>query len=77
MTEAWVDVQRRWMYLEGVFQSPDLQTLLPQEAQRFKQIDTEYAVPEWIERWTFSRNVFFRFEGPGCRFREGTYRPKI
>lgn len=41
--DIWMDVQRRWVYLEGIFNaSADIQTLLPNEAARFKQIDSEY-----------------------------------
>eukprot|EP00397_Hematodinium_sp_SG-2012_P000022 GEMP01000022.1.p1 GENE.GEMP01000022.1~~GEMP01000022.1.p1 ORF type:complete len:4594 (-),score=1270.22 GEMP01000022.1:1053-14834(-) len=41
--DCWIDVQRRWVYLEGIFYgSSDIQTLLPQEHQRFKNIDSEY-----------------------------------
>ena len=42
MALARLDVQRKWVYLEGVFGSPDLKTLLPQESQRFAQIDSEF-----------------------------------
>ena len=41
--DTWMDVQRRWFYLEGIFySSADIQQLLPQEYARFKTIDTEF-----------------------------------
>jgi dynein heavy chain 1 len=41
--DAWVDVQRRWVYLEGVFfGSADIKAQLPQEFSRFKAVDGEF-----------------------------------
>jgi len=35
--DVWIDVQRRWVYLEGIFTgSADIQHLLPVETQRFQ-----------------------------------------
>ncbi|KAL8455832.1 hypothetical protein Emag_000406 [Eimeria magna] len=43
LLDVWVEVQRKWLYLEGVFTgSQDIQMLLPAEHQRFKGIDTEF-----------------------------------
>ncbi|OEH78569.1 dynein heavy chain related [Cyclospora cayetanensis] len=43
LLDSWVEVQRKWLYLEGVFSgSQDIQMLLPTEHQRFKGIDTEF-----------------------------------
>lgn len=43
LLDSWVDVQRKWLYLEGVFTgSQDIQLLLPAEYQRFKGIDTDF-----------------------------------
>lgn len=43
LLDTWVEVQRKWLYLEGVFSgSQDIQMLLPSEHQRFKGIDTEF-----------------------------------
>ncbi|EUB63753.1 Cytoplasmic dynein 1 heavy chain [Echinococcus granulosus] len=34
--DVWIDVQRRWVYLDGIFSgSADIKTLLAQESQRF------------------------------------------
>lgn len=34
--DVWIDVQRRWVYLEGIFSgSADIKTLLPVETSRF------------------------------------------
>lgn len=40
--DSWVDVQRRYVYLEGIFfGSADIKNMLPQEFSRFKGIDSE------------------------------------
>ncbi|ETE61722.1 Cytoplasmic dynein 1 heavy chain 1, partial [Ophiophagus hannah] len=41
--DVWIDVQRRWVYLEGIFTgSADIKHLLPIETQRFQSISTEF-----------------------------------
>lgn len=41
--DAWVDVQRRWVYLEGIlFGSSDIKAQLPTEWSRFKSVDSEF-----------------------------------
>ena len=41
--DIWIDVQRRWVYLEGIFfGSADIKTQLPQEFSRFKTIDADF-----------------------------------
>ncbi|UYV74436.1 DYNC1H1 [Cordylochernes scorpioides] len=41
--DVWIDVQRRWVYLEGIFSgSADIQTLLPVETSRFQSISAEF-----------------------------------
>ena len=41
--DVWQDVQRRWVYLEAIFfGSADIQSLLTQEYNQFKQIDSEF-----------------------------------
>jgi dynein heavy chain 1 len=41
--DAWVDVQRRWVYLEGIlFGSSDIKAQLPAEWSRFKSVDGEF-----------------------------------
>merc|ERR1719181_70622 len=32
LLDSWIDVQRKWVYLEGIFGSPDIKQLLPQES---------------------------------------------
>lgn len=37
--DVWIDVQRRWVYLEGIFTgSADIKHLLPVETQRFQRL---------------------------------------
>jgi dynein heavy chain 1 len=41
--DSWVDVQRRWVYLEGIlFGSSDIKAQLPAEWSRFKSVDSEF-----------------------------------
>jgi dynein heavy chain 1 len=41
--DAWIDVQRIWVYLEGVFTSnADIKYQLPQETQKFQSVNNEF-----------------------------------
>lgn len=41
--DSWIDVQRRWVYLEGIlFGSADIKAQLPTEWSRFKNVDGEF-----------------------------------
>ncbi|KFD71623.1 hypothetical protein M514_05338 [Trichuris suis] len=41
--DAWIDVQRRWVYLDGIFSgSVDIKTLLPVETSKFQSISSEF-----------------------------------
>ncbi|KAI0961093.1 hypothetical protein AcV7_000287 [Taiwanofungus camphoratus] len=41
--DVWIDVQRQWVYLEGIFSgSADIKHLLPVESARFHNINTEF-----------------------------------
>jgi dynein heavy chain 1, cytosolic len=41
--DVWIDVQRQWVYLEGIFSgSADIKHLLPSESQRFQNINNEF-----------------------------------
>ncbi|GAA5960288.1 hypothetical protein JCM21900_000936 [Sporobolomyces salmonicolor] len=41
--DVWIDVQRQWVYLEGIFSgSADIKHLLPIESQRFNNINAEF-----------------------------------
>ena len=41
--DVWIDVQRQWVYLEGIFAgSADIKHLLPVESSRFQNINSEF-----------------------------------
>ncbi|KYQ51703.1 Dynein heavy chain 10, axonemal [Trachymyrmex zeteki] len=40
--EVWVDLQRKWLYLEGIFVGGDIRFQLPDETKRFDDIDQTY-----------------------------------
>ncbi|TFK30694.1 dynein [Coprinopsis marcescibilis] len=41
--DVWIDVQRQWVYLEGIFSgSADIKHLLPVESARFSNINAEF-----------------------------------
>jgi dynein heavy chain len=41
-TELWIKVQGIWVYLEPIFSSPDITKHLPNEAVKFKEVDSEW-----------------------------------
>ena len=41
--DVWIDVQRRWIYLDGIFSgSADIKHLLPNETQYFQNVSNEF-----------------------------------
>ena len=40
--DAWLMVQKNWMYLETIFAAPDIQRQLPKEAGLFKNVDKSW-----------------------------------
>lgn len=40
--DLWVQVQRKWMYLEGIFIGGDIRAQLPDEAHMFDEIDKKF-----------------------------------
>ncbi|ODQ54001.1 hypothetical protein SAICODRAFT_70683 [Saitoella complicata NRRL Y-17804] len=41
--DVWIDVQRQWVYLEGIFTgNADIKNLLPMESSRFQNINAEF-----------------------------------
>ncbi|KAK5078141.1 dynein heavy chain [Lithohypha guttulata] len=57
--DVWIDVQRQWVYLEGVFSgNNDIKHLLPTESSRFSNINTEfYAVMKKVYKSPFVMDV--------------------
>ncbi|XP_065190514.1 dynein axonemal heavy chain 10-like [Sycon ciliatum] len=42
VVEVWMVVQRKWMYLEGIFIGGDIRSQLPEEAKKFDAIDKTF-----------------------------------
>ena len=42
--DSWLEVQRKWVYLRGIFKNADLKAQLPAQFTKFKSIDQEYTV---------------------------------
>ncbi|XP_047348543.1 dynein axonemal heavy chain 10 isoform X3 [Vespa velutina] len=40
--ELWIELQRKWLYLEGIFVGGDIRLQLPDEARKFDDIDKAY-----------------------------------
>lgn len=40
--EAWIELQRKWLYLEGIFVGGDIRVQLPEEARKFDDIDKAF-----------------------------------
>ena len=40
--EIWLEVQRKWVYLRGIFKNADIKAQLPAQHTKFKSIDNEY-----------------------------------
>ncbi|GIX77256.1 dynein heavy chain, cytoplasmic [Caerostris extrusa] len=61
--DVWIDVQRRWVYLEGIFSgSADIQTLLPVETSRFQSISAEFlTLMKKVTKSLLERSSFPRF----------------
>lgn len=57
--DVWIDVQRQWVYLEGVFTgNADIKHLLPIESSRFQNINSEFfAVMKKVYKQPFVLDV--------------------
>ena len=40
--DIWVEVQRKWVYLRGIFRNPDIKAQLPAQYSKFKSVDNEF-----------------------------------
>ena len=41
--DIWVEVQRKWVYLRGIFRSADIKSQLPSQYGKFKSVDLEFS----------------------------------
>ena len=57
--DVWIDVQRQWVYLEGIFAgSADIKHLLPVESSRFQNINSEFlAVMKKVNKSLFVLDI--------------------
>ena len=59
--DVWIDVQRRWVYLEGIFSgNADIANLLPVETSRFNSISAEFLTLMKKVAKSFSFSTFSR-----------------
>lgn len=42
LIDEWLETQRKWMYLEGIFIGGDIRDQLPDEAEKFDSIDKSF-----------------------------------
>jgi dynein heavy chain 1 len=40
--ELWLEVQRKYIYLRGIFKNADIKAQLPQQNSKFKSVESEY-----------------------------------
>jgi dynein heavy chain len=40
--DEWLEVQKKWLYLEGIFSGGDISEQLPDEARRFADVDKAF-----------------------------------
>jgi dynein heavy chain len=40
--DEWLSVQRKWLYMEGIFVGGDVRQRLPEEARKFDDIDMAF-----------------------------------
>jgi len=55
--QVWMVVQRKWMYLEGIFIGGDIRSQLPEEAKKFDQIDKTFKKVRHTDIWTCDRST--------------------
>lgn len=61
--DEWLAMQRKWLYLEGIFISGDIREQLPDEARKFDDIDKSFRRVSYNQLSpcrTISRTVFCR-----------------
>ena len=41
--DVWIEVQRKWIYLHGIFRNADIKAQLPSQFTKFKGVDSEFS----------------------------------
>ncbi|KAK9349302.1 dynein heavy chain, N-terminal region 1-domain-containing protein [Lipomyces starkeyi] len=64
--DSWIDVQRQWVYLEGVFSgNAEIKNLLPVESSRFQNVNSEFST--LMRKVSKTPNVLDVLNIPGAR----------
>lgn len=59
LTDEWLETQRKWMYLEGIFIGGDIREQLPAEAEKFDSIDKSFrrVTLRWFEHGVIQKII--------------------
>lgn len=49
--DEWINAQRKWLYLEGIFIGGDIRAQLPEEARKFDDLDKFYRRVSYVQSY--------------------------